>query len=232
METRARRAAASPVKRRRRCQGRARRVPARASRRRQPADRAPRPTQRSARMPAPRCGSRTAPQDVLREQRARRARHAVRLHHVHEIPTIEKIGSTAAWARRTQPKLLDIVVEELALITGQKPVRRKAKKACRTSGCRGPGDRRERTMRGARCGSSSTGSSRTPWPRIRDFRGLGTKSFDGVATTRSASRADDLRRSTTSRWSRSTAWTSRSGTTARGRACDGAVPQARHAVPW
>src|SRR5687768_991667 len=49
---------------------------------------------------------------------------------VHEIPTIEKIVINCGVGEAAkQPKLLDVVVEELALITGQKPVRRKAKKA-------------------------------------------------------------------------------------------------------
>ncbi|MES2522779.1 MAG: 50S ribosomal protein L5 [Gemmatimonadota bacterium] len=100
---------------------------------------------------------------------------------VHEIPTIEKIVINCGVGEAAkQPKLLDIVVEELALITGQKPVRRKAKKAVSNFGLReGQEIGASVTMRGAKMWEFLDRFVTIAVPRIRDFRGLGTKSFDG-----------------------------------------------------
>src|SRR5690606_12080265 len=77
-------------------------------------------------------------------------------------------------------KLLDSVVAELAQITGQQPVVRRAKKAISNFGLR----------EGMPVGASVTLRRERMWefldrfvnvavPRIRDFRGLPTRSFDG-----------------------------------------------------
>ena len=48
----------------------------------------------------------------------------------HEIPTLEKIVLNVGLGEAIkQPKLLDVIVEELSVITGQRPVRKKAKKS-------------------------------------------------------------------------------------------------------
>ena len=48
----------------------------------------------------------------------------------HQIPTLEKIVLNVGLGEAIkQPKLLDSVVEELGIITGQRPVRKKAKKS-------------------------------------------------------------------------------------------------------
>ncbi len=99
----------------------------------------------------------------------------------HEIPTLEKIVINCGVGEAAkQPKLLDIVVEELALITGQKPVRRKAKKAVSNFGLReGQEIGASVTMRGAKMWEFLDRFVTIALPRVRDFRGLGTKSFDG-----------------------------------------------------
>jgi large subunit ribosomal protein L5 len=99
----------------------------------------------------------------------------------HEIPTLEKIVLNCGVGEAVkQPKLLDVVVEELALITGQKPVRRKAKKAISNFGLReGQEIGASVTLRGARMWEFLDRFVTVACPRIRDFRGLGTKSFDG-----------------------------------------------------
>jgi large subunit ribosomal protein L5 len=98
-----------------------------------------------------------------------------------EIPTLEKIVINCGVGEAVkQPKLLDVVVEELALITGQKPVRRKAKKSVANFGLReGQEIGASVTMRGARMWEFLDRFVTVACPRIRDFRGLGTKSFDG-----------------------------------------------------
>jgi large subunit ribosomal protein L5 len=99
----------------------------------------------------------------------------------HEIPTLEKVVINCGVGEAVkQPKLLDVVVEELALITGQKPVRRKAKKSISNFGLReGQDIGASVTMRGARMWEFFDRFVTVACPRIRDFRGLGTKSFDG-----------------------------------------------------
>ena len=100
---------------------------------------------------------------------------------LHEIPTVEKIVINCGVGEAAkQPKMLDLVVEELALITGQKPVRRKAKKAISNFGLReGQEIGASVTMRGAKMWEFLDRFVTVAAPRIRDFRGLGTKSFDG-----------------------------------------------------
>jgi large subunit ribosomal protein L5 len=99
----------------------------------------------------------------------------------HQIPTLSKIVINCGVGEAVkQPKLLDVVVEELALITGQKPVRRKAKKSVANFGLReGQEIGASVTMRGARMWEFLDRFVTVACPRIRDFRGLGTKSFDG-----------------------------------------------------
>jgi large subunit ribosomal protein L5 len=99
----------------------------------------------------------------------------------HEIPTLEKIVVNCGVGEAVkQPKLLDVVVEELALITGQKPVRRKAKKSISNFGLReGQEIGASVTLRGAKMWEFLDRFVTVACPRIRDFRGLGTKSFDG-----------------------------------------------------
>lgn len=100
---------------------------------------------------------------------------------VHEIPSLQKIVINCGVGEAVkQPKLLDVVVEELALITGQKPVRRKAKKSISNFGLReGQEIGASVTMRGARMWEFLDRFVTVACPRIRDFRGLGTRSFDG-----------------------------------------------------
>ena len=100
---------------------------------------------------------------------------------VHESPSLEKIVINCGVGEAVkQPKVLDVVVEELALITGQKPVRRKAKKSISNFGLReGQEIGASVTMRGARMWEFFDRFVTVACPRIRDFRGLGTRSFDG-----------------------------------------------------
>ena len=99
----------------------------------------------------------------------------------HQIPSLSKIVVNCGVGEAVkQPKLLDVVVEELALITGQKPVRRKAKKSISNFGLReGQEIGASVTLRGAKMWEFFDRFVSVACPRIRDFRGLGTKSFDG-----------------------------------------------------
>jgi large subunit ribosomal protein L5 len=99
----------------------------------------------------------------------------------HQVPTLEKIViNCGVGAAIKQPRALDTVVEELALITGQKPVRRKAKKSIANFGLReGQEIGAMVTLRGARMWEFLDRLIAVSLPRVRDFRGLGTRSFDG-----------------------------------------------------
>jgi large subunit ribosomal protein L5 len=99
----------------------------------------------------------------------------------HQIPNLEKVVINVGLGEAIkQPKLLDVIVEELALITGQRPVRKKAKKSIANYGLRqGQEIGASVTLRGARMWEFVDRFISAAVPRIRDFRGLGTRSFDG-----------------------------------------------------
>ncbi len=99
----------------------------------------------------------------------------------HQIPTLEKIVLNCGVGEAIkQPKVLDKVVEELGIITGQRPVRKKAKKSIANYGLReGQEIGAAVTLRGARMWEFFDRFVTTAIPRIRDFRGLNTRSFDG-----------------------------------------------------
>ncbi len=99
----------------------------------------------------------------------------------HEVPGLEKIVLNVGVGEAIkQPKVLDNVIEELAIITGQKPVRKKAKKSIANFGLReGQEIGAAVTLRGARMWEFLDRFISTAIPRIRDFRGLSTRSFDG-----------------------------------------------------
>jgi large subunit ribosomal protein L5 len=99
----------------------------------------------------------------------------------HQVPQLEKIVLNVGVGEAIkQPKALDSVVDELATITGQQPVRKKAKKSIANFGLRqGQEIGAAVTLRGARMWEFLDRFISVAIPRIRDFRGLGTKSFDG-----------------------------------------------------
>jgi large subunit ribosomal protein L5 len=99
----------------------------------------------------------------------------------HQVPSLEKIVINVGVGEAIkQPKALDSVVEELATITGQQPVRRKAKKSIANYGLReGQEIGASVTLRGARMWEFLDRFVTVALPRVRDFRGVSTKSFDG-----------------------------------------------------
>jgi large subunit ribosomal protein L5 len=99
----------------------------------------------------------------------------------HQVPQLEKIVINVGVGEAIkQPKALDSVVDELAIITGQQPVRKKAKKSIANFGLRqGQEIGAAVTLRGARMWEFLDRFISIAIPRIRDFRGLGTRSFDG-----------------------------------------------------
>jgi large subunit ribosomal protein L5 len=103
------------------------------------------------------------------------------LSNTHEVPSLEKIVLNVGLGEAIkQPKMLDTVVEELSIITGQRPVRKRARKSISNFGLRqGQEIGAAVTLRGARMWEFLDRFISTAVPRIRDFRGLSTRSFDG-----------------------------------------------------
>jgi large subunit ribosomal protein L5 len=100
---------------------------------------------------------------------------------IHEIPRLTKIVLNVGVGEAVkQPKLLDSFVEELELISGQRPVRTRAKKSISNFGLReGQEIGASVTLRGARMWEFLDRFINVAVPRIRDFRGVNTRSFDG-----------------------------------------------------
>ena len=98
-----------------------------------------------------------------------------------EVPRLQKVSINMGLGIATQnPKIIDSAVTELTAIVGQKPVVTRAKKAIATFKLR----------EGVPIGVAVTLRKDRMWefvdrlftlalPRVRDFRGLPTKSFDG-----------------------------------------------------
>lgn len=99
----------------------------------------------------------------------------------HQIPTLEKIVLNCGVGEAIKnAKVLDTVVTELAIITGQRPVKKKAKKSIANYGLRqGQEIGCAVTLRGARMWEFLDRFVTIAIPRIRDFRGVNTRSFDG-----------------------------------------------------
>ena len=98
-----------------------------------------------------------------------------------QLPRIVKVVLNVGLGEATKnPKQLDAVVEELTTITGQRPVVTKAKKAIANFGLRaGMPVGAMVTLRGPRMWEFLDRFISLSVPRIRDFRGLPNKSFDG-----------------------------------------------------
>ncbi len=96
-------------------------------------------------------------------------------------PRLEKIVLNMGLGEATQnPKLLDSAVEELTAISGQKPVVTKAKKAIANFKLReGQAIGAMVTLRGDRMYEFFDRLVNVTLPRVRDFKGVPDRSFDG-----------------------------------------------------
>ncbi|WP_284141081.1 MULTISPECIES: 50S ribosomal protein L5 [unclassified Virgibacillus] len=100
---------------------------------------------------------------------------------VMEVPVIEKIVVNMGVGDAVQnSKALDNAVEELALISGQKPVVTRAKKSIAGFRLReGMPIGAKVTLRGERMYEFLQKLISVSLPRVRDFRGVSKKAFDG-----------------------------------------------------
>jgi large subunit ribosomal protein L5 len=99
----------------------------------------------------------------------------------HQVPRLVKVVLNVGMGEGAKnPKLIDAVVEELMIIAGQKPVIRRAKKAIANFGLReGLPIGVSVTLRNARMYEFLDRFINVSVPRVRDFKGLPNKSFDG-----------------------------------------------------
>ncbi|MCJ7524057.1 MAG: 50S ribosomal protein L5 [Candidatus Aminicenantes bacterium] len=97
------------------------------------------------------------------------------------VPKLEKIVINSGVGEATQNiKVLDKVMEELATISGQKPSLRRAKKSIASFRLRaGQPVAATVTLRGERMYDFMDRFVSIVIPRIKDFRGMSKKSFDG-----------------------------------------------------
>jgi large subunit ribosomal protein L5 len=97
------------------------------------------------------------------------------------LPRLEKIVIAAGLGKsKDEPKRIEAAVEDLAVITGQKPVLTKAKKSVSAFHVReGMTVGAKVTLRGARMYEFLDRLINLAMPRFRDFRGLDPSGFDG-----------------------------------------------------
>jgi len=100
---------------------------------------------------------------------------------VHQVPRFEKVAVNMGLGEAIQnPKALDAAVAELGAITGQKPVVTKARKAISNFKLRaGMSIGCMVTLRGPRMYEFLDRLMTVALPRVRDFRGVSERSFDG-----------------------------------------------------
>jgi len=100
---------------------------------------------------------------------------------VHEVPTVTKVVLNIGLGEATQnAKLLERAAEELASIAGQKALIRKARKSVANFKLRqGQAIGCMVTLRGTRMWEFLDRLTNVALPRVRDFKGVSPKAFDG-----------------------------------------------------
>ena len=116
-----------------------------------------------------------------REEIVPRLREEFGYENIHQVPMVTKVVVNMGLGDATQnSKLVDVAMGELAVITGQQPAVRRAKKSVSNF----------RLREGQAIGASVTLRRDRMWefldrllnvalPRVRDFGGLSPKAFDG-----------------------------------------------------
>jgi len=108
-------------------------------------------------------------------------RKAFDLKNVMEVPRIEKVVVNIGMGEAMDnPKAMEAAVNDLTIITGQKPVMTKARKSIANFKLReGRLIGTKVTLRGHRMWSFLDRLMNTALPRVRDFRGVSGNAFDG-----------------------------------------------------
>lgn len=102
-------------------------------------------------------------------------------HNIMEVPKLEKVVINMGVGEAIlNPKAIDAAVNDMTIITGQKPVVTRAKKSIAGFKLReGMAIGCKVTLRGARMFEFVDKLFNVSLPRVRDFRGISPKSFDG-----------------------------------------------------
>ena len=100
---------------------------------------------------------------------------------INEVPKLEKITLNVGLGQaKDNPKMLDAIVKELALISGQAPVVTHARKSIANFKLReGMKIGAKVTLRGDKMYYFLDKFVNISLPRVRDFRGVSDRSFDG-----------------------------------------------------
>ena len=100
---------------------------------------------------------------------------------VMQVPKLEKITINMGLGEaKDNSKILESAIQEIALITGQKPVVTKAKKSIANFKVRqGMSVGAKVTLRGDRMYAFADKLFNISLPRVRDFKGVSRNSFDG-----------------------------------------------------
>ncbi len=98
-----------------------------------------------------------------------------------EVPKLEKITINMGLGEaKDNPKIMESAVEEISMITGQKPVVTKSKKSIANFKLReGNSVGAKVTLRGDQMYEFADKFFNISLPRVRDFRGVSRNSFDG-----------------------------------------------------
>ena len=120
-------------------------------------------------------------QQIYREKIVPELKKSLALKNTMQVPRIMKITVNMGVGEAVaDKKVMDAATADLAKITGQKPAVTKAKKSVATFKVRdGQAIGCKVTLRGARMYEFLDRLVNIAIPRIRDFRGISTRSFDG-----------------------------------------------------
>ena len=100
---------------------------------------------------------------------------------INQVPKLEKVVINMGLGDcKDNPKAMDVAVAELTIISGQKPMVTKAKKSVANFKLRaGMSVGAKVTLRGVRMYEFTDKLISIVLPRVRDFRGVSAKAFDG-----------------------------------------------------
>jgi large subunit ribosomal protein L5 len=120
-------------------------------------------------------------QKLYKEEVVPKLKEEFKYKNVMAVPKLEKIVINMGLGNAIQEKnLLDIAEKELAHLTGQKPVRTRAKKSVASFKLReGMEIGLKVTLRGQRMYDFLTKLVMVALPRVKDFQGIPANSFDG-----------------------------------------------------
>ncbi|WP_395747631.1 50S ribosomal protein L5 [Prosthecobacter sp.] len=118
---------------------------------------------------------------TLYKQKRTELKNQLGLENIHQVPQLKKIVVNCAIGSQSERKqAIEDAVNEVTLITGQKPVITKSKKAIANFKLReGENVGVKVTLRGGKMYDFMMRLVRTAIPRIRDFRGVAPRAFDG-----------------------------------------------------